>query len=190
MIPPCTATVLLTLTRKVGEEGTDIKALQVFLNTHGFIITTSGLGAPGNETIYFGLKTQQALARFQESYAADILVPNNLTKGTGFLGNATLKKINSFLVTSSPVVTSKFRRILSLGMSGEDVRALQVLLNAKGFTVTVSGQETNYFGPKTAAALIRFQENYPADILVPNNLTKGTGIVGQATLRKLNELSR
>lgn len=55
-----------------------------------------------------------------------------------------------------------FARDLQLGSTGEDVRALQMYLNAKGFAVATSGpgsagQETAYFGPATQAALARFQ---------------------------------
>ena len=49
--------------------------------------------------------------------------------------------------------------------------------------MTVSGQETTYFGPITAAALARFQEKYRDQILTPNGLTRGTGILGPATIR-------
>lgn len=55
-----------------------------------------------------------------------------------------------------------FTRDLQLGSTGEDVRALQIYLNARGFTVAASGpgsagQETAYFGPATQAALARLQ---------------------------------
>jgi peptidoglycan hydrolase-like protein with peptidoglycan-binding domain len=45
----------------------DIKALQQFLNSHGFMVATSGLGSPGNETDFFGTKTYQALVKFQQA---------------------------------------------------------------------------------------------------------------------------
>lgn len=53
--------------RRLGNSGPDILLLQKFLNTHGFIIVTTGPGSPGNETNYFGLKTFQALKKFQAS---------------------------------------------------------------------------------------------------------------------------
>ena len=65
---------------------------------------------------------------------------------------------------------------------GEDVRALQKFLNAQGFIVVPSGEETTYFGPATAAALARYQEAHRAEILTPNGLARGTGIFGPATL--------
>lgn len=47
--------------------GTDVLHLQQFLNTHGFVLTTTELGSPGNETTKFGLLTYKALKAFQTS---------------------------------------------------------------------------------------------------------------------------
>jgi peptidoglycan hydrolase-like protein with peptidoglycan-binding domain len=48
-------------------------------------------------------------------------------------------------------------------MTGEDVRALQVFLNANGFTVNTTGwgspgRESIYFGTATENALKKFQQ--------------------------------
>ncbi len=53
-------------------------------------------------------------------------------------------------------------RNLKLGMVGEDVRALQRILNASGFQVSATGpgsvgSETNFFGSLTRAAVARYQ---------------------------------
>lgn len=79
----------------LGSTGTDVKNLQQFLNVQGFNVAKSGNGSPGHETAYFGQATKAALIKFQEYYAEDILVPNGLTKGTGFFGASTRGKINS-----------------------------------------------------------------------------------------------
>lgn len=55
-------------------------------------------------------------------------------------------------------------RDLKLGMSGEDVRSLQKLLNAGGFALGGSGagapgSETDYFGSRTRAALASYQKS-------------------------------
>jgi hypothetical protein len=43
----------------------DIKNLQIFLNSHGYPVAQAGPGSLGNETNYFGLLTKKALADFQ-----------------------------------------------------------------------------------------------------------------------------
>jgi hypothetical protein len=56
-----------------------------------------------------------------------------------------------------------FKRNLSLGLSGEDVKDLQKYLNSKGYTLAITGpgspgNETNLFGQLTKKALINFQK--------------------------------
>ena len=84
-----------------------------------------------------------------------------------------------------------FTRNLRQGMTGEDVRELQKFLNAKGFSVSSSGagspgQETTYFGLLTRRALIRYQDQYRAEILVPAGITRGTGFFGAITRKQVN----
>jgi hypothetical protein len=81
-------------------------------------------------------------------------------------------------------------------MQGEDVRSLQIMLNRDMQTQVSStgpgspSQETTYFGPKTAAAVVKFQEKYREIILKPNGLNAGTGIVGLNTMTVLNQQAR
>ena len=77
---------------------TDVKYLQIFLNNNGFIISKTGAGSPGKENSHFGLKTKQALIKFQEVHAKDILIPQGFKKGTGILGPYTRKVLNSWIV--------------------------------------------------------------------------------------------
>jgi len=79
----------------LGSTGTDVKNLQIFLNTHGFTVSTSGNGSPGHETAYFGPSTKAALIKFQEANAVAILAPNGLSKGTGYFGPSTIKAVNA-----------------------------------------------------------------------------------------------
>jgi hypothetical protein len=61
--------------------GTDVKALQKYLNSKGFIISTTGLGSPGHETTTFGPKTKQALIKYQ--------IANKITPAVGYFGPIT-----------------------------------------------------------------------------------------------------
>jgi len=79
---------------------------------------------------------------------------------------------------SVPGTTPTFTRSLSLGMSGEDVKALQMYLNQKGFIVSTAGagsigKETTYFGPATKTAVIKFQ--------LANKITPSVGFFGPIT---------
>lgn len=93
----------------------------------------------------------------------------------------------TFLLAS----TYNFTRTLSLGMKGEDVRELQKILNSDTDTrVSVVGNgslgyETDYFGPATKKALVRFQEKYKSEILSPSGLLRGTGVFGMKTRAKV-----
>lgn len=72
---------------EVGMRGEDVRALQRFLNAHGFVIIESGAGSPGNESDYFGLLTRAALARYQK---AKSILPT-----AGYLGSITRASITA-----------------------------------------------------------------------------------------------
>lgn len=74
--------------RKFGDEGTDILELQRFLNSHGYVVKTYGIGSSGEESEYFGNYTYNALRKFQRA---------NDMSPTGHLESATRKIINEQL---------------------------------------------------------------------------------------------
>jgi peptidoglycan hydrolase-like protein with peptidoglycan-binding domain len=54
---------------KIGSEGPEVKALQIFLNQSSSTqVSLSGPGSPWQETSYFGRKTLLAVRRFQKIY--------------------------------------------------------------------------------------------------------------------------
>ncbi|MEI6238496.1 MAG: peptidoglycan-binding domain-containing protein, partial [bacterium] len=68
---------------------------------------------------------------------------------------------------------------------------LQIYLNDHGYTVSKTGagsngKESTYFGLATQKALIKYQEYYAKEILIPNGLKKGTGVFGISTMKVVN----
>jgi peptidoglycan hydrolase-like protein with peptidoglycan-binding domain len=90
------------------------------------------------------------------------------------------------------VFAYQFSYTLTQGSRGPAVFELQKLLNANPRTrIALSGagspgNETDYFGPATTRAVIRFQELHREEVLAPANLSYGTGVVGVLTRQKLN----
>lgn len=71
----------------IGSTGTDVRELQKLLNRHGFIVASSGNGAPGKESDYFGALTQNALKAFQKVHS--------ITPVAGYFGPKTRRYIAS-----------------------------------------------------------------------------------------------
>lgn len=63
---------------QLGVLGEDVRCLQQFLNATGYIITTSGGGAKGNETTEFKSLTQAAVIRWQKA--------NGVSPASGYFG--------------------------------------------------------------------------------------------------------
>ncbi len=78
---------------ELNSTGDDVKALQQFLNSQGFLINANGLpGSTGNETTYFGNLTKQALIKFQQA--------NNITPSLGYYGPKTKAFIKTLSITN------------------------------------------------------------------------------------------
>jgi len=80
--------VKFTKNLKYGMTGDEVRALQECL------AKDSSVYPEGLVTGYFGPLTKAAVIRFQEKYFDDILAPWGFTKGTGFVGPTTRKKLN------------------------------------------------------------------------------------------------
>lgn len=65
----------------VGSLGSEVKALQEFLNAHGYTVATTGPGSLGNETTRFGAATKAALIKYQKA--------KGITPAVGYFGAKT-----------------------------------------------------------------------------------------------------
>jgi len=89
----------------------------------------------------------------------------------------------------SPFSCRKLENNLYFGVrDNQEVRCLQEFLKSQGPAIYPEGLITGNFLSLTEEAVIRFQEKYAAEILVPLALNKGTGYVGQMTRKKINQM--
>ena len=87
-----------------GEENLTIKNLQIILNQDSRTqVSESGVGSPGQESAFFGVKTRGALARFQRL--------NGVSGEYGFVGPKTRlvlnKKLAELYLSETPTSTNK-----------------------------------------------------------------------------------
>ncbi len=75
-----------------GSSGSNVTCLQQFLRDQGPTIYPEGL-VTGN----FLALTRNAVIRFQETHASEILAPLGLERGTGYVGELTRRKMNEIL---------------------------------------------------------------------------------------------
>jgi len=97
------------------------------------------------------------------------------------------QELVKMLANGSVVSGTKLTQVLQLGSSNNEVKLLQTWL-ARDPSIYPEGKITGYFGALTKTAVIKFQEKYASEILTPNGLIKGTGMVGASTRAKLNSL--
>jgi peptidoglycan hydrolase-like protein with peptidoglycan-binding domain len=141
-------------TLTVGSKGEDVRQLQKLLNASGFKIAVVGAGSPGKETTTFGQATRAALVKYQIAKG----IP---ATGTYIVVGTTVP--NTSVTTGIPTTRVTFTRDLRVGSSGADVKKLQQVLNNSGYIISTTGvgskgNEGTYFGAKTSAALLKFQQ--------------------------------
>jgi peptidoglycan hydrolase-like protein with peptidoglycan-binding domain len=105
VVPSFVYAYQFTQNLKQGDSNADVMELQKILNSDSLTaVATIGSGSKGNETNYFGNLTRQAVIRFQEKYRSEILTPNGLSAGTGFVGVSTRVKLSA--LSSVPATTT------------------------------------------------------------------------------------
>lgn len=182
-----TARSLPTGDMDVGSSGMLVVLLQQYLIQSAVGPAAKSLSQAG-ATGDFGNLTKAALAEFQAHVG--------ISPADGYYGPTTKAYIDSHTITTMTTVpvsnltpiqpaivaisgtSVTLSRSLVFGMSGDDVRALQKSLNARGYIIATSGvgsagNESTYFGRATQAAVIKFQ--------IAQNIAPAAGYVGPIT---------
>jgi hypothetical protein len=204
-VPGSTFCYTWTRNLKIGDRGADVLALLKTLNKEGLLNnSTEGLyGSADQATIDEG--GASAVVGFQEKYASEILTPNGLSHGTGYVGASTRAKLNKLYGCSSPYASPSptplpnssphplpptsacypFNNNLTIGSTGVDVVALQTWLIANGFeipAISTGGVAKGYYGLATAQAVSKYQIS--SGLLTSND--QSLGYFGPSTRAKLN----
>ncbi|MBI2123905.1 MAG: hypothetical protein HYU04_01565 [Candidatus Wildermuthbacteria bacterium] len=105
-----------------------------------------------------------------------------------------IAKVQAQLAATKPstaynALCEEFTENLFFGMRDNgQVKCLQEFLRSKEPELYPEGVVSGNFFTLTQAAVVRFQEKYRSEVLVPAGLTQGTGYVGSLTRKKLNEV--
>ncbi len=189
---------------KKGMTNPGVKVLQQILNSDPDTqIATSGTGAPGNESTFFGPGTLKAIQKFQVKHG--LAKPGD--DGYGNVGPKTRAKLNEIAggvsgvpatpsvapaqVSATVITGSISSRSLSKGVKHAEVKTLQQVLNSDPDTQIANtgdgspGNETTFFGAGTLKAIQKFQLKH--GLAKPGD--DGYGNVGPKTRAKLNEIA-
>ncbi|MDD5555469.1 MAG: ABC transporter substrate-binding protein [Candidatus Pacebacteria bacterium] len=124
---------------------------------------------------FYGFNEPENPAVYNQEEAKNILQGQGFEEKDGIMVK-TIKKTSGF----------EFKQVLQAGSNNAEVGKLQECLAQD--PEIYQGEISGYFGKQTKAAVILFQEKYKEDVLAPSGLEKGTGKVGAATIKKLNEV--
>lgn len=95
VVPNITPPTVTAIARdlQVNTKGADVKTLQQFLNSQGFIVSKTGAGSLGKETTLFGPATKAALIKFQAK--------NGIKPASGYFGPITRAFIKALLIKNN-----------------------------------------------------------------------------------------
>ncbi len=185
--------------RRGNPNSTDVvRKLESFLNSY----EDAGLPVDG----IYDEADEAAVIAFQEKYATDVLGPWGISRGTGYVFQTTVKKINEiqcegddpteqeipgqtagelFVIENLDLLCPGFDTPLRRGATGEKVAEMQQFLSVE---MDRTFPESGVFGLATEQAVSAFQRKYAEDILTPWGIDSPTGYWYRTTPRKANEI--
>lgn len=154
----------------------DVRKLETFLNEkQGESLPVDG---------EYSLDDVEAVKRFQQKYASEVLGIWGLNEPTGYVYRTTLMKINSFYCSaalSCPAFT-EYNSLTENSVSAEIIKT-KTLLTELGF---YTGAINNTFDNSLNISLKSFQETFSDTMLKPWGLASGTGYKYKTTNKFLN----
>jgi len=190
---------ILSRTLSLGDEGSDVQALQQYLKSVGYL-------SVDQTTAYFGALTSAAVQKYQCDRGI-VCRGTPDTTGWGSVGPLTLAAFAGASIGTSPgagtgtttpqapqtppVQTESspssfsFTRILYRGMSGDDVSAAQSILVRLGYLA--ADLTTGYFGQLTWKAVMQLQCDKSV-VCSGDESATGWGIIGPKTAEILDSL--
>jgi len=144
---------------KTGSQGEEVRKLQECLANPS--VGGADIFPEAKITGFFGTDTKNAVIKFQEKYAADILTPQNMKNGTGTVSKATRQKLND-LCGKKPAKTVPLSFVLT---TVEQPLMIEVAQNLKKQwqalgasveikTVTIESLERDVIKPREYEALL------------------------------------
>lgn len=154
----------------------DVRKLETFLNEkQGESLPVDG---------EYSLDDVEAVKRFQQKYASEVLGIWGLNEPSGYVYRTTLMKINSFYCSaalSCPAFT-EYNSLTENSVSAEIIKT-KTLLTELGF---YTGAINNTFDNSLNISLKSFQETFSDTMLKPWGLASGTGYKYKTTNKFLN----
>jgi len=125
-------------TLEIGTIGEEVKCLQRYLNSTGYVVSTSGAGSSGSETDSFQTKTKEAVKKWQ--------IANGIYPATGNFGPLS-KSVYEVLATNKYTITKA-----SSTTTATPGTTTTVVPSTTGSVVTVPASVSNTSAPSNTSS--------------------------------------